>query len=414
MRTESSGRPTCGGRPTKNPSGHAGRLCRRLSRAWDLACREWVTSRPAMARIRATGESFLSRPRGWPVPPRPEGRATSRRMLVKYAVRPLAFSTAFLLASTLVPGGAAFAQGGMWRPDPALGAAPMIESRTFRPGTHAPRPQVAQARMYQNFAPVAPRYRAIADHRTPGRAALAGPAPAWRTPGHQARPTQHSMPGQMSGHPWATAPMHAPLPWSAPLPPSAPAHAGYAAYAVPPMPFWRGMQPMQWLPALAQQGYPHAQQPAMYQPAPPPAAGRWSLPARGPMDPRPLPGGWRPDPLAAATTASHYRAPASAYTSPRKPVFRGAPMASRHYAAVRPAPRALAAPGYWRPDTTTAWASSQAFRPVAYGRSIARGEQSNRTIAQATQRSHGDLPGWATTLDRFEEAGQCAWCSSGT
>jgi hypothetical protein len=335
-------------------------------------------------------------------------------MLVKNVVRPFAFSSAFLLASTLVPGGAAFAQGGMWRPDPALGASPMIETGTFRPGAYGFQARAVQPRMRGSYVPAAPRYRATADQRASARPAYGAPAPAWRGLDHQRRSTQHTASAQAAPYPWAAAPMHGAMPWSAPLPPSAPAHAGYAAHAVPPMPVWGGMQPVRWQPALAYQGYPYAQRPAMYQSAPSYPAGQWSAPAPALMAPRPVPGGWRPDPLAAAAETAHYRAPASAYTSPRNPVFRGAPVAARNFAQVRPMPRPLAAPGYWRPDTAAAWASSQAFRPVAYGRSIAIGEPSNRAVAQGAQDSHGDLPGWATTFDRFEETGPCAWCNSGT
>jgi hypothetical protein len=331
---------------------------------------------------------------------------------VKKAFRPIAFPAALALATTLVPAGAAFAQGGTWRPDPALGAAPVIDTATFRPGVYGFQPRVAQPQARGAFAVAAPRYRATEHQRSVGRAAFAAPAPTWRSLSQHDRPTPRHVPAPWYG--WAAAPMPAPLPWSAPLPPSAPAHAGYAAYAVAPMPGWAAMQTVQWPPALAYHGYPHVQQPTAYRPAPNHAPGQPNPRARGLVDPRPMAGGWRPDPLAASMAFGHYRAQASAYTSPRYPVFRRAPVAHWQHAQARPVVRPQAVAGYWRPDPTVAWSSSQAFRPVAYGRSIARNDQPVRADLDRAQRSQADLLGWATTLDRLEETGLCAWCSSGT
>lgn len=331
---------------------------------------------------------------------------------MKNAVRPFAFSSAFLLAATLVPGGAAFAQGGMWRPDPALGAAPVIETAGFRPGAPVYQPRVAQPQARAGFVPAAPQYRAVDSRTSHGRYAHAPAAPAWRNPDRAVRATERYAPATRYG--WAYPPMGAPMPWAAPLPPAAPAHAGYLAYAMPTMPAYGGMQPVQWPPAMAYHAYPHVQQPSAYRPAPVQAPPQWNQPARGQADLRPLPGGWRPDPLAAAMEVSRHTSRASAYTSPRHPVFRGAALAGVPHAQARPALRPQPVAGYWRPDTSAGWASRQTFRPVAYGRSIALNAQAGGSAVDAVLHDRGELPGWASTVDRFEGTGQCAWCSSGT
>ena len=85
----------------------------------------------------------------------------------------------------------------------------------------------------------------------------------------------------------------------------------------------------------------------------------------------------------------------------------GAPIASAEPTPVR------AAPGYWRPQAgapTTAWRSKKAFRPRAYGRSVAdKVDVASGREGSGFTRDH--LPGWVTTYQDTTYEGTCSWCS---
>ena len=323
------------------------------------------------------------------------------------------FMGTIVLTGVLWPVSAAFAYNGQWRPDPSLmttgpgyvqgldsGAAALESSYRFMPRGAAAAPSRSSYRPHPVQSPSLPGYRPrqVQSNPMPGyrpQRAAAG-VPGWPRP-VIAQPAWH---GYAPPAPWMpvalpVAPGYAPAHMAAmPMPPQWPAFGQVPVYA-PAMPWMPGSAPVaQVQPELraARTAPVYARRAGMQQPF-----------ARS---------GWRPEAGAASPRVGAYAPGRSAYTSSRQAVFRGGPVAAWQGQDRSTRVNAVAATGgNWRPQADRGWAPSQAFRPLAYGRSLARSEAVDRAVPGA---AGGGLPGWATTLDFDGGPGACTWCSSGT
>ena len=144
--------------------------------------------------------------------------------------------------------------------------------------------------------------------------------------------------------------------------------------------------------------------------------------APGPRSAVPVAGSWRPQVRPAPAVRPQYAYKKYAArpsidvassrwnfaTAPRT----AHPLPGARIASVEPTP-VRAAPGYWRPQAgapTTAWRSKKAFRPRAYGRSVAdKVDVASGREGSGFTRDH--LPGWVTTYQDTTYEGTCSWCS---
>lgn len=321
---------------------------------------------------------------------------------MKFGRQVIALGGIVILGGYLLPVDSAHAYGQQWRPEP--GFVPVAQVRPYHPVANLPsfRPRDASPVAYQ------PRRW---DH-------------------HEQRPYVPQVPawtGQ-AGNPYAGY-----QPWAGQ---GSYAYAGYQPvgyyYAPPPMggyaaPVWsqpfNGMTQMwqQQMPLFARQfAWRPADQPWRTGVAPVAQAQRYptqSAPQMVGFRPAqpgyaPALGSWRPAPVYAASYPG-YRAPSYALGGARDLLPSRVP--SRPVATVSLAePRyAAATRGHWRPDLAAAvpWRNGNAFRPAAYGRSVA-----SRTEVPARQPENfgftqDQLPGWVTTYQESQFSGSCSWCS---
>ena len=308
---------------------------------------------------------------------------------MKFGRQMIALGGIVILGGYLLPVNSAHAFGQQWRPEP--GFAPVAQVRPYHPVANLPsfRPRDPAPVAYQ------PPRR---DHY--GWFPYAQQAPAWAGQYGYAY-TGYQPVAHYYYPPQPTAAYDAPV-WAQPFNGMAqmwqqqvPLFARQFAWRPADQP-WRAGS----VPVVQAQRYPVRSAPQMvgFRPAQPGYA--------------PAVSSWRPAPGYASNYAG-YRTPVFAPGGAAD--LRPSPSPSRPIAAVSLADPRYAATGrgYWRPEAATAtpWRNDNAFRPTAYGRSLAGRAEAPTRHPENFGFTQDHLPGWVTTYQESQFSGSCSWCS---
>lgn len=291
-----------------------------------------------------------------------------------------AFVRMALVAGAFVATEQALAFGQQWRPSEIpVGPGQVRAYAVVAPGATF-RPYGVQPRQAQRSAAVAPRL----------------PHPVNRWPGGQHWGGQVSAPAPAQHYPPAAGFYPAPLP-----------------AAAMPSPIWvqyASVPPVGW----NQPPAPYFARQFAWRPADQPWSAPPGAPAyRTPVSPRTLGfrpaqeisppgyGSWRP----ALSAAQPHALRGTAYTAVQ-PMFRSMPAAVPVAQVAGPVYRAA---DRWHGGAPSVRDARIAFRPVAYGRSLASraSDVEQRPGSGLAQQ----LPGWVTTFQETDQSTNCGWCS---
>lgn len=320
----------------------------------------------------------------------------------------IAFGGFVFMSGVMLPAEEAWAFGQQWRPAAGLGSVPtgsyerIANMPSFRPHSAA-RPAIhrsfsrAQQRPYSHAA-----YR-TRPHQRPFYATQHGPAYRGVMPvgaGFYPQPL-HAMTNTYPVPGWSAPFAGMMQPWGLRMPMFARQFA------------WRQAEQ----PWLARDATPRQVQPRNRVRAVPHTVGFRAPDTRSAV---PVAGSWRPAVRPAPAVRPQYAykwyaARPSIDVPGSRSGFTAAPRKAQPLpgARIASAETTPAGSGYWRPQAgapTTAWRSKSAFRPRAYGRSVAE-KVDVASAREGSRFTHDQLPGWVTTYQDTTYEGACSWCS---